>query len=134
MGKIIKNLKVKAQMKGDEVLANIRSKNLGRWCEVCGVTDPIDIDYDNPFVKIEWLLSDPGWLHSIKSEKGREEFKQRLNDPLAWYIFCHYRDEETGDRYWDLTRNTLSYEMEHRYKRMRKRKNAKKIEKGVDPV
>lgn len=30
----------------------------GRWCKICGVDDPKDIDYSNPYVNLEWFLCD----------------------------------------------------------------------------
>lgn len=107
------------------VLNRTRANYHARWMEVCGVDSVDKIDYDNPFVKIEWLLCDPGWLHAIKSEKGREEFKERLNDPLAWEIFTSYRDEEDGSSYWDLTQNTIVHQVKTKYRHFRTRKNGK---------
>lgn len=124
MGKRIAKIKSSADVKKSDVLFRIRSQQYPRWIEVCGVDDYTEIDYDNPFVKIEWLLSDPAWLHAIKSEKGREEFKKRLDDPLAWYIFTSYRDEETGQGYWDLTSGVLRHQMRTKYTQMRRKKNA----------
>lgn len=123
MGKRMENFKVNAQIRKDDFLWNVRKEYHSRWMKACGVDKVEDIDYDNPFVKIEWLLCDPAWLHAIKSKKGREEFKERLNDPLAWWIFSEYRDEESGDGYWDLTANTLVHEVRTKYRHMRRRKN-----------
>lgn len=124
MGKRITKIKASADVKKGDVLFQVRSRQFPRWIEVCGVDDYTEIDYDNPFVKIEWLLSDPAWLHAIKSEKGRHEFKERLDDPLAWYIFTSYRDEETGQGYWDLTEGVLRHQIGTKYRQIRRKKNA----------
>lgn len=109
----------------DSVLNRTRANYHAQWMEVCGVDTVDEIDYENPFVKIEWLLCDPGWLHAIKSEQGRQEFKERLNDPLAWWIFTSYRDEENGSGYWDLTQNTIVHQVRTKYRHFRTRKNGK---------
>ena len=109
--KIVEEITYKLNEKKGGVLAQVRAKHYPRWCEVCGVTDPADIDYSNPFVKIEWLLCDPGWLHAIKTPKGVEEFLNRLDDPLAKWIYLNYKDEETGDSYRDLEKNRFASEL-----------------------
>lgn len=109
--KIVDNVKIQMDMRKGDILTQVRSKYLARWMDVCGVDSPEDIDYDNPFVKIEWLLCDPGWLHAIKSKKGREQFLERLDDPLAKWIYLYYSDEETGDSYRDLEKNHFARDL-----------------------
>lgn len=109
--KIVEDVKYQLESKKGGILSQVRAKHLSRWMDVCGVTDPADIDYENPFVKIEWLLCDPAWLHAIKSPKGVGEFLERLEDPLAKWIYLHYKDEETGDSYRDLEKNRFSSEL-----------------------
>lgn len=116
------------QWKNDKIdytLYQIRQKYHSRWMEVSGALTIDDIDYSNPFVKIEWLLCDPGWLHAIKSKRGREKFKDRLDDPLAWWIFCNYKDESDGSSYWDLTKNSLKHQISVKYKNIRTRRNGR---------
>ena len=121
--KIVDEVKFQLENKKGSVLANVRAKHHARWMQVCGVTEVEDIDYDNPFVKIEWLLCDPAWLHAIKSEKGREEFLERLDDPLAKWIYLYYADEETGDSYRDLENNRFASELR---RQMLKKQRSKK--------
>ena len=109
--KIVDNVKTQMEMRKGDVLSQVRFKHIDRWMDVCGVDSPEDIDYDNPFVKIEWLLCDPGWLHAIKSKKGRDQFLERLDDPLAKWIYLYYRDEETGDSYRDLEKNHFARDL-----------------------
>ena len=42
----------------DEVTAKVRSKWTDRWMRICGVDTPDGIDYDNPYVHLEWILCD----------------------------------------------------------------------------
>lgn len=123
MGRRIENFKINRQISKDNTVASIRKHWLRNWMEYSGVDDPEEIDYENPFVKIEWLLSDPLWLHAIKNEKGRQEFKERLNDPLAWWIFCNYKPEDGGKSYWDHTEGNLVIQMQGAYRHMRRRKD-----------
>lgn len=105
--KIVEDVKFGLENKKGGVLAQIRAKHYPRWCELCGVEDPKDIDYNNPFVKIEWLLCDPAWLHAIKTPKGVNEFLERLGDPEAQDIYLNYVDDEGGS-YRDLERNQFA--------------------------
>lgn len=109
--KIVDEVKFQMEMRKGDILTQVRAKHLSRWMEVCGVDSPDEIDYENPFVKIEWLLCDPAWLHAIKTKKGREEFLERLGDPLAKWIYLYYSDEETGDSYRDLEKNRFATEL-----------------------
>ncbi|MBR6911818.1 MAG: hypothetical protein IKN41_08185 [Candidatus Methanomethylophilaceae archaeon] len=52
--------------------ASTRAKYLDRWCRLCGVDDPKDIDYDNPYVHLEWFLCDPRYLIKLTSGKRNE--------------------------------------------------------------
>lgn len=121
--KIVEEITNKLDDKKGGMLAHIRAKNYPRWCEVCGVTDPKDIDYDNPFVRIEWLLCDPGWLLTIRKPEGVQEFLNRLGDPTAKWIYLNYKDEETGQSYRDLEKNKLKSELARKV--LRKQRNKK---------
>ena len=52
-------IRFEMDMNHEKYVADIRAKWLGRWMEICGVDNPDDIDYDNPYVHLEWLLCDP---------------------------------------------------------------------------
>ena len=45
-------------MKHDQYTAQTRAHWTERWMEICGVQTPEEIDYDNPYVHLEWLLCD----------------------------------------------------------------------------
>ena len=52
--------RVRFEMDGkhQQYTSQVRAKWLDRWMEICGVDDPEKIDYDNPYVHLEWLLCD----------------------------------------------------------------------------
>lgn len=108
--KLVDEITYKLEEKKGGMLSHVRAKQYPRWCAVCGVTDPKDIDYTNPFVRIEWLLCDPGWLLAIRKPKGVEEFLNRLGDPTAKWIYLNYVDEQTGESYRDLEKNRFRSE------------------------
>lgn len=51
--------------------ASTRAKYYPRWARLCGVEEWTDIDFDNPYVHLEWILCDPRVL--IKLTGGKRE-------------------------------------------------------------
>lgn len=91
---------------GDAVTVQVRQRYLARWCEICGVTDPMLIDYENPFVKIEFYLADFRILNSIKKEKGRQKFFELIG-PDATYVYLNHKEPD-GTSYRDLEHNHVA--------------------------
>lgn len=106
---------------GDMVTMQTRQKYLQRWCEICGVTDPMQIDYENPFVKIEFYLADFRILNSIKKEKGRQAFFELIG-PKATEVYLTYTEED-GTSYRDLEHNHVATAIKRACKRSTKRKS-----------
>ena len=42
----------------DELTAKVRQKWFPRWMQITGASTPEDIDFDNPYVHLEWILCD----------------------------------------------------------------------------
>jgi len=42
----------------DDLTAKVRGKWTSRWMQICGADSPDEIDYDNPYVHLEWILCD----------------------------------------------------------------------------
>lgn len=105
---------------GDTVTMKTREKYLERWMEVCGVSDPMQIDYENPFVKIEWWLCDFRILNSIKKEKGRQEFYKLIGEE-ATQVYLNYVGEN-GVRYTDLEHNHVATAVRRACQRATKKK------------
>lgn len=91
---------------GDMVTQRTREKYLPRWCEICGVSDPMQIDYNNPFVKIEFYLCDFRILKSIKKEAGRQKFYELIG-PEATQVYLTYTESD-GTSYRDLEHNHVA--------------------------
>lgn len=69
-----------ADAKHAEAVAMIRANRMYDFCEMCGVGDPANIDYDNPHVKINWLLCDPVNLRMVTNPKHRQKFYDLLDE------------------------------------------------------
>ena len=94
------------QLWGDNVTMQVRQRYLPRWCEICGVTDPMEIDYENPYVKIEFYLADFRILNSIKKEEGRLKFFELIG-PDATQVYLTHK-EPNGMMYTDLEHNHVA--------------------------
>lgn len=68
--------------------------------EICGVGDPANIDYDNPHVKILWLMADPVNQRLAHNPKLREKLYDKMDDE-TWETYCYYVDEH-GHTYKEL--------------------------------
>lgn len=89
---------------------------LDEYCKECGVTDPNDIDWNNPIVAVAHLLHDPLYRHYILH--GKDKQKQIVYNqmtPEMLNIYWNYEDEH-GARFCDLEDK-------------KKRKNDKKLYK-----
>lgn len=72
------------------------------YCEECGVTQPSDIDWNNPKVAVAHLLHDPLYRHYIIH--GNEKKKQIVYDlmtPEMLDVYWNYVDEN-GAMFCDL--------------------------------
>lgn len=56
----------------EENAAKTRLKYYDHWANLCGVTEWKDIDFDNPYVHLEWILCDPRVLFKLTGG-AREE-------------------------------------------------------------
>lgn len=69
-----------ADAKHAEAVAMIRANRMYDFMEMCGVGEPEQIDYDNPHVKINWLLCDPVNLRMVTNPKHRDKFYAMLDE------------------------------------------------------
>lgn len=69
-----------ADAKHAEAVAMIRANRMNDFMEMCGVGEPADIDYDNPHVKINWLLCDPVNIRLVTNHKLRPKFYALLDE------------------------------------------------------
>lgn len=92
----------------DNVSLQVRAKFLDDWCEICGVDDPKDIDYNEPHVAIEFLLCDPVNIKLLRSK--RIEDKQMVYSQMTEEMLnIYFNEEQNGTRYCDLeTRSMVS--------------------------
>lgn len=61
----------KLEESSDENAAKVRYKFGPRWMKLCGVDRWEDIDWDNPYVHLEWFLCD--WRMLGKLTDGRRD-------------------------------------------------------------
>lgn len=69
----------------DQIMVEKRKSMEPHFCELSNCTDPKDIDYSIPEVKILWVLSDMRWLAKMKNQKGRLAFRQEFGAELYDY-------------------------------------------------
>lgn len=100
--KAVKQLgKDKLNQMNDNVTIQVRAKFMDAWMDYCGVDDPMDIDYNEPHVAIEFLLCDPVNIKLIRSKKMEDKQKvyDQFTDEMMWIYF---NEEQNGVRYCDL--------------------------------
>lgn len=56
----------------DRKVAQIRATQLPRWRGICGVETDSEIDYDNPYVHLEWFLCD--FRVQVKLMNGQRDY------------------------------------------------------------
>lgn len=56
----------------DTMSANIRIKYFPRWRQICNVERDEDIDFNNPYVHLEWMLCDPRVIGRLTGGKKEE--------------------------------------------------------------
>ena len=91
----------------DNVSFQVRSRFLDQWCDYCGVTDPKDIDYNEPHVAIEYLLCDPVNIKLIRSKNTDDKMKvycQFTEEMMNIYM----NEEQNGVRYCDLETRSMT--------------------------
>lgn len=91
----------------DQVSMKVRAKFLDQWCEYCGVTDPKDIDYNEPHVAIEFLLCDPVNIKLIRSKNPADKmlvYCQFTEEMMNIYM----NEEQNGTRYCDLESRSMT--------------------------
>ena len=91
----------------DSVSFQVRSRFLDQWCDYCGVTDPKDIDYNEPHVAIEYLLCDPVNIKLIRSKSMDDKMKvycQFTEEMMNIYM----NEEQNGVRYCDLETRSMT--------------------------
>ena len=89
---------------------------MGEYCKECGVTDPKDIDWDNPVIAVAHLLHDPLYRHYII--KGSEKQKQYVYDmmtPEMLDVYWNYVGDN-GGRFCDLETKKGRKDCKKRYK------------------
>lgn len=90
----------------DNVSFQVRSRFLDQWCDYCGVTNPKDIDYNEPHVAIEYLLCDPVNIKLIRSKNPDDKMKvycQFTEEMMNIYLY----EEQNGVRYVDLETKSM---------------------------
>ena len=106
--KAVKQLgKDKLNDMNDNVSFQVRSRFLDQWCDYCGVTDPKDIDYNEPHVAIEYLLCDPVNIKLIRSKNRDDKMKvycQFTEEMMNIYM----NEEQNGVRYCDLETRSMT--------------------------
>lgn len=91
----------------DQVAFQVRAKFLDQWCDYCGVTDPKDIDYNEPHVAIEYLLCDPVNIKLIRSKNPDDKmlvYCQFTEEMMNIYM----NEEQNGTRYCDLETRSMT--------------------------
>lgn len=91
----------------DQVTFEVRSRMLDQWCDYCGVTDPKDIDYNEPHVAIEFILCDPVNIKLIRSKNPADKmlvYSQFTDEMMNIYL----NEEQNGVRYCDLETRSLT--------------------------
>ena len=63
----------------DANTAKVRAQFLEHWMEVCGVDSVDKIDYDNPYVHLEWFLCDFKMIAKL-TDGQREEVLALMDD------------------------------------------------------
>lgn len=80
---VISKIRDTADEKVDNVMALATARAMEnyypRWCEICGVEDPHDIDWTLPCIEVESMLCNPVNLKLIKGGKKRDEFLAKLS-------------------------------------------------------
>lgn len=92
-------------------------KMIDEYCKECGVTDPNDIDWDNPVVAVAHLLNDPLYRHYIIH--GSSKQKQQVFDlmtPQMLDVYYNYVGDN-GGRFCDLESRKGRKECKKRYKK-----------------
>ena len=69
-----------ADAKHAEYVAMVRASRMHDFMEMCGVGEPEQIDYDNPHVRINWLLCDPTNIMAVVNPKSRHRFYELLDE------------------------------------------------------
>lgn len=91
----------------DNVAFQVRAKFLEQWCDYCGVTDPNDIDYNEPHVAIEYLLCDPVNIKMIRSKNPDDKAKVYCQFTEEM-LFIYFNEEQNGVRYCDLETKSMT--------------------------
>lgn len=81
-----------ADEKHKEHVASARAQLYPDFMEACGVTRVEDIDYDNPHVKIGWLLADPVNQRLAHNPRLRQRFYDKM-DEATLEVYNNYVDE-----------------------------------------
>lgn len=56
--RVAKRVNAELDLNHEKYTASTRMKWMERWMEICGTDTVEGIDYDNPYVHLEWLLCD----------------------------------------------------------------------------
>ena len=62
-----------------EKVAAVRSTQFSRWREICGVGPDDPIDWDNPYVHLEWMLCDFKTQMKLMT-KDRDQVVESMDD------------------------------------------------------
>ena len=77
-----------------------RKKLMKRWCKMCGVRRPADIDFTNPTVHLEYILCDTRYQLMVAQPETRQNFLDILTDAER-EVYLNAVDDY-GNRYTDL--------------------------------
>lgn len=75
-----------------EYVALARASRQQDFMEICGVGDPANIDYDNPHVKILWLMCDPVNQRFAHNPKLRDRLYEQM-DAETLDVYMNYVGE-----------------------------------------
>lgn len=81
-----------ADEKHKEHVAAARANIRFDLMEMCGVGQPEDIDYDNPHVKIAWMMADPVNQRLAHNPRLREKLYAKMDEPTL-NVYTNYVDE-----------------------------------------
>lgn len=71
-----------ADQKHEEAVALARHNRMNDFMEMCGVGEPELIDYENPHVRINWLMCDPVNVRLVQNPKTRDRVYAQM-DPAT---------------------------------------------------
>ena len=106
----------------EKMCARNRAQWLHSWMQICNVTRAEDIDYDNPDVHIQWLLTDPVNLMKLTDKSFGREWFFTLLTPEEQEVYL--TPDVDGRSYAELEKGKMDVVMKNQIRKLKKRKNA----------